>query len=265
LLKDKNNKNQTKIKGMRLKTRIKRELDVLSEQANPGLGQPIMSKSCNAPGGGGGSSHRIIVDDNGTLRDPIVGDAFCAGAHPGVNNWSYFQQYGCTSKITQLLDQCDGCDWANGAPYVPGPGGCGNKCNKPPRTYTLLSGGCTDPSCCSGNCTDCTTTTSACDTSTASPCAVQWFQNPNATWASNWITNRDCSNYNWPGNNLPVQALQLMSSAPNPQPGPYNSWNDIWTKANAAWPNTTGAPKNTFIGKMAKGRYAECQIAACNC
>jgi len=107
--------------------------------------------------------------------------------------------------------------------------------------------------------------TSSCDTTPASACAQQWFQNPNATWAANWINNRDCSNYNWPGNNLPVQALQLMSSAPNPQPGPYNSWNDIWTKANAAWPNTTGAPKNTFIGKMAKGRYAECQIAACNC
>ena len=133
---------------------------LINEQSNPPgqMGLPITSKSCNASGGGG-SSHRIIVDDNGTLRDPAVGDVFCAGANPNSNNWSYFQQYGCTSEITSLLNQCDGCDWANGAPYVPGPGGCGSKCHKTPRTYTLLSGGCADPSCCSGNCIDCTTTT----------------------------------------------------------------------------------------------------------
>tara|TARA_R110000824_G_scaffold130190_2_gene291857 strand:+ start:1031 stop:2002 length:972 start_codon:yes stop_codon:yes gene_type:complete len=104
-----------------------------------------------------------------------------------------------------------------------------------------------------------------CDTSTASPCAVQWWQNPNASWASTWITNRDCSNYNWPSIQLETQALALMASAPNPQPGPYNNWSDIWGSANAAWPNTTGPPKNTFIGKMAKAKYSQCQMAACNC
>ena len=56
-----------------------------------------------------------------------------------------------------------------------------------------------------------------------------------------------------------------MASAPNPQPGPYNNWSDIWGSANAAWPNTTGPPKNTFIGKMAKAKYSQCQMAACNC
>ena len=56
-----------------------------------------------------------------------------------------------------------------------------------------------------------------------------------------------------------------MSSAPNPQPGPYNGWNDIWSKANAAWPNTTGGPKTQFIGKMAKSKYSQCQKVDCNC
>ena len=117
-------------------------------------------------------------------------------------------------------------------------------------------------------------TTSPCDTSTSSPCAIQWFQNPNAGWAAGWITNRDCSNYTWPANNLPVQALALMASAPYPQPGPYNNWNDIWDNANDAWsvsgPGSVsiggpGSDKSKFIGKMSKGRYAECQKAACNC
>ena len=113
--------------------------------------------------------------------------------------------------------------------------------------------------------TQCMSATTACDTTTASPCAVQWWQNPNATWASNWITNRDCSNYNWPSIQLETQALALMASAPNPQPGPYNNWSDIWGSANAAWPNTTGPPKNTFIAKMAKAKYSQCQMTACSC
>ena len=104
-----------------------------------------------------------------------------------------------------------------------------------------------------------------CDTTPASACATQWFQNPNANWAANWINNRDCSNYTWPANNLETQALQLMSNAPNPYTGTYNNASDIWAAANAAWPNTTGGPKGQFIGKMAKGKYSQCQKQACNC
>ena len=57
-----------------------------------------------------------------------------------------------------------------------------------------------------------------------------------------------------------------MSNAPNPQTGPYNNASDIWSKANDTWTTGgAGSDKNKFIGKMAKGRYAECQKAACNC
>ena len=142
---------------------------------------------------------------------------------------------------------------------------------------TILGGNCSgielEPATMSAPCPNCDNesfdcvdpSTTSCDTTTASPCAVQWWQNPNATWAANWITNRDCSNYTWPSIQLEIQALDLMALAPNPQPGPYNNWNDIWGSANAAWPNTTGAPKNTFIGKMAKAKYSQCQKQACNC
>ena len=105
------------------------------------------------------------------------------------------------------------------------------------------------------------TTTTACDTSTASPCAQQWFQNPNASWASTWITNRDCSNYTWPSTNLETQALSIMAGAPNPQPNVYNDWNDIWS----AGQNSGLSPANAFIAKMAKAKYSQCQIQACNC
>ena len=133
-------------------------------------------------------------------------------------------------------------------------------------TVDFLPDGCNSTNCCNGNCTSCTTTTSSCDTTPASPCAQQWFQNPNAIWVSDWIVTKSCSNYTWPANNLPVQELQLMSNAPNPQTGPYNNASDIWSKANAAWPaGGLGSDKNKFIGKMSKGRYAECQKAACNC
>ena len=106
-------------------------------------------------------------------------------------------------------------------------------------------------------------TTSSCDTSTSSPCAVQWFQNPNANWASTWITNRDCSNYNWPSVNLEQQANTIMAGAPNQPtiPYTYNSWNDIWS----AGQNSGLSPANAFIAKMAKAKYSQCQIQACNC
>ena len=68
-----------------------------------------------------------------------------------------------------------------------------------------------------------------CDTTPGSPCAIQWFQNPNATWAANWINNRDCSNYTWPALNLEQQADAIMAAAPTPQTGPYNNASDIWT------------------------------------
>ena len=109
----------------------------------------------------------------------------------------------------------------------------------------------------------------SCDTTPASACAQQWFQNPNATWAANWINNRDCSNYNWPSINLEQQANTIMAGAPNQPtiPYTYNSWNDIWGAANSSGLPNTGTPnvKAQFIAKMAKAKFSQCQIQACNC
>jgi len=101
----------------------------------------------------------------------------------------------------------------------------------------------------------------SCDTTPASACATQWFQNPNANWASTWITNRDCGDYQWPSTNLEQQAISIMAGAPTPQTGPYNNWNDIWS----AGQNSGLSPANAFIAKMAKAKYSACQIQACNC
>jgi hypothetical protein len=117
---------------------------------------------------------------------------------------------------------------------------------------------------------DCTTNCPSCDTTTASPCAVQWWQNPNATWAANWINNRDCSNYNWPAINLEQQALDIMNdtnnygtNTPNPQTGPFNGFQDIWDAGNNS--GLVNPHKGQFIGKMAKSKYSQCQQQACNC
>ena len=142
------------------------------------------------------------------------------------------------------------------------------------RTWTPLPSSTSCDACCSnwggygggsGACWVNCGNTPPCDTTPNSPCAQQWFQNPNATWASTWINNRDCSNYTWPSTNLETQALSIMASAPNPQPNVYNDWNDIWGGADTAFPNITGPPKNTFIAKMAKAKYSQCQKQACNC
>tara|TARA_R110000803_G_scaffold60710_1_gene120104 strand:+ start:1861 stop:2817 length:957 start_codon:yes stop_codon:yes gene_type:complete len=134
-------------------------------------------------------------------------------------------------------------------------------------------GNCSDPGTGNGQyptMTDCTAACPSCDTSTASPCAVQWWQNPNATWAANWINNRDCSNYTWPAGTLEQQALDIMNdinnygtNTPNPQTGPFNGFQDIWDAGNNS--GLINPHKNQFVGKMAKSKYSQCQKQACNC
>ena len=102
-----------------------------------------------------------------------------------------------------------------------------------------------------------------CDTTPASPCAIQWFQNPNAPWVANWINNRDCSNYTWPSIHLENQANTIMAGAPNPSTSTYNNASDIWGAANAS--GLVPPQKNQFIAKMAKAKYSQCQKVACNC
>ena len=111
--------------------------------------------------------------------------------------------------------------------------------------------------CSSGNPNAHGSCTPSCDTSTSSPCAVQWWQNPNATWAATWINNRDCSNYTWPANNLETQALAIMAAAPSPQPNIYSNATDIWAAANAS--GLVNPQKGQFIGKMAKSKFSQCQ------
>ena len=143
---------------------------------------------------------------------------------------------------------------------------------------TILGGTCSgielDPATMSAPCPNCDNesfdcvdpSTTSCDTTPASSCATQWFQNPNATWAANWINNRDCSNYTWPSIHLVQQANNIMTNAPTPQMGPYNDASDIWAAGNASGlPTSPINLKAEFIAKMAKGQYSLCQKQACNC
>ena len=115
----------------------------------------------------------------------------------------------------------------------------------------------------------CPGTSSGCTHGNTSACATQWFQNPNASWAANWMNNRDCSNYTWPATNLETQATAILNTAPNQPTIPYtfNDWNDIWGAANTSGLLNTGTPnvKAQFIAKMAKAKFSQCQKQACNC
>tara|TARA_Y100000593_G_scaffold18452_1_gene36821 strand:+ start:143 stop:772 length:630 start_codon:yes stop_codon:yes gene_type:complete len=173
------------------------------------------------------------------------------------------QQYKCVPQGSQLGDRFTANMGPGNSPrqaYV-------KRFLSPPEctgiSVTAPQGGC--PNCDNENPQQfsCAAQSSGCDTTTSSPCAQQWWQNPNATWAANWITNRDCTSYNWPAQNLENQANTIMAGAPNPQTGPYNNASDIWSAANNS--GLVNPQKGQFIGKMAKAKYSQCQIQACNC
>jgi hypothetical protein len=105
------------------------------------------------------------------------------------------------------------------------------------------------------------TSSTPCDTSPSTACAQQWFQNPNAGWASTWINSKDCTNYTWPSIHLVQDAIDIMALAPNPQTGPYNGFQDIWDAGNNS--GLVSPQKEQFIAKMAKGMFAQCQIQNC--
>jgi hypothetical protein len=110
----------------------------------------------------------------------------------------------------------------------------------------------------------CPSITTPCDTSPSTACAQQWFQNPNAGWASNWINSKDCTNYTWPAQNLEQQALNIMNQAPNQVPGamgPYSGYQDIWDAGNNS--GLVSPQKERFIAKMAKSMFAQCQLQNC--
>ena len=214
----------------------------------------VIAQLSNTYSGGGSTQNPNDFAPKASLAtwpyDPSLGNANdpdCGGA---VSTPCQF--YGCTDSTAINYNAAIDPNCDDGSCILPNQIGCTdpNATNYNPQA-TIDDGSCILPQ--------------ACDTTPNSPCAQQWFQNPNATWASTWINNRDCSNYTWPSTNLETQALSIMASAPNPQPNVYNDWNDIWGAADTAFPNITGPPKNTFIAKMAKAKYSQCQKQACNC
>ena len=221
-----------------IKKIVKQEISRLSklnEQFSGGFqGKPIMQKNC-AGGGNYGSSRRYIIEEpNGNLRDPQVGDVFCAGANSNLSNWSnYWSVFGCRQKVNSVTDQCDGCDWAAGAPTNM-PGNCFAQCKKTPVTIKLLSGGCNDASCpdattanTQGNCQTTTTTNIM---GCTDPQAVNY--NPQATqddgscqvcagcnggqhtWGNmqNWMTNFETNMQNAPWFNNANQPCQFLQN-----------------------------------------------------
>ena len=264
---------------------------LITEQWTPGI--LVKLRTCT----GGATFGGFCVPSS--QLSPQIGDAIHITNY-WVPNWNgrkafITEIYGsCNAQQTTVVPwtgSCPNCCHSSWHGTQTSPQGacwatCGNTNPTPCTTY-----GCTDPTAMNYNATilpncdqgcvydgeiGCTDSTASnydpaaiyddgsclvCDTTPNSPCAQQWFQNPNASWASTWITNRDCSNYTWPSTNLETQALSIMAGAPNPQPNVYNDWNDIWS----AGQNSGLSPANAFIAKMAKAKYSQCQIQACNC
>ena len=135
------------MKKSQLRNIIKESIkELMTEQTV--LGKPIMSSfisDCNPNTPGYGSSRRMIVNDNGVLRNPQVGDIYCSGAGPNANNWSTHLEQGCHMAVRFISTICDGCP----PPIGNGVGQCGNQCMDTPITLRLLTG-CDDDSCCGG-------------------------------------------------------------------------------------------------------------------
>jgi hypothetical protein len=131
------------MKKSQLRKIIKESIkELITEQTV--TGKPIMSTFCSFDQTTG-SSRRYIVDDNGTLRNPQIGDIICWPAGPNTHNFSAFQQYGCHREIEVIMPNCNGCP----PPIGNGSGMCSNSCLNPPVTVKLLTG-CDDDSCCGG-------------------------------------------------------------------------------------------------------------------
>jgi len=114
----------------------------------------------------------------------------------------------------------------------------------------------------SHNCPSSTPSSSPCNTTPTSACAEQWFGS-NASNFAQFMSNKNCSNYQATSVNLKQQATAILNGAPNPQQGPYNNWNDIKNAANAS--GLKPEEKGQFKRKMAKATYTDCQNQACNC
>ena len=189
---------------------------IVNEQGQSTMdGIPISSNACHLGlGGSGGSSRRVKVNDNGTIRNPQVGDAYCMQIGQNHHAWNNLQAKGCQWKITNISNACNNCDWANGAPYVPGNNGCGSQCHKPPRIITLNT--CGDPGCAGVN-----------DMANVIHCDMTPIPNACPGWAgySNWeSTFTSLPNFSSSNPNQPCQFLcqrnthwtnQISNAGPN--------------------------------------------------
>jgi len=116
---------------------------LMTEQTQ--LGKPIRKAFCSSTGILG-EAGRFIVDDNGTLRNPQVGDIICYDLDGTEGNFNQIaQQNGCHMEIKGVKTDCDGCP----PPIGDGSGNCHFTCLQPPRIVKLLKG-CVDGSCCGG-------------------------------------------------------------------------------------------------------------------
>ena len=234
------------MKKSQLRKIIKESIkELITEQSYPGPpcnGTEIHCKvemCCNMGYSGG-------CPGNGTHREMCID-----GATPQVGQtFKWYNQWGVTFKVLQLNTSPSLSLGAIVSSFQSAPGGW--------QPHIGLHD--------SPNC-PMTPTSTPCDTSPSTACATQWFQNPNAGWASTWINSKDCTNYTWPAQNLEQQALNIINQAPNQVPGamgPYNGYQDIWNVANQSG-LPTGPPnlKARFTAKMAKAMFAQCQIQNC--
>ena len=272
---------------MNLKENIKKELRLLTEQTQIPNSKSISFATCGGRTRGGIGS--ITVNGQSPQVGDIIKADFCnTGAGTNIRTIFVRAVNGPGNVTTQPNLGVNGHVYGTGNSNIFDPTSgafCGNcvqpasctNCShtpNPPTSYpyaawsNLIPGGsCHDVS--PAGATTCIGPPS-CDTTPASPCATQWWQNPNATWAANWINNHDCTNYNWPALNLEQQALDIMNDTNNygtntfnPQTGPFNGWSDIWGAATAS--GLINPHKGQFIGKMAKSKFSQCQKVACNC
>ena len=179
----------------------------------------------------------------------------------GTNYVDYYNYQGHKFFIKTSGAPCNAIN--NGVPIVVipntdlGPQGCPRCCN--PSHWGIAWNPQVIPG---GACFTACSVNPTCDQTPTSACATQGFGN-NASNFTNFMSNKNCSNYQAVSNHLENQANTIMQGAPTPEQGPYNNWNDIKNAANAS--GLTGSNKGKFKRKAAKGRYALCMNQECNC
>ena len=87
------------MKKTQLRNIIRESIKELMTEQIPPLGKAIMYKACGNPQAVG-SGRKFTINDNGTLRDPIIGDFFCISDSPNMNNW--FVTNGCIMEVVSF-------------------------------------------------------------------------------------------------------------------------------------------------------------------